>query len=199
MTAEQMEMARDRAPVTARLITRMIESTLIAPAVQGSSSGAALHIATASRVPRRISFDGHGGGGWSRAGYTPTMEEARSAHIVLAEDEPMIGRILDFKLGMEGHRVTWVRTAAEAERLCLGGGVDLLLCDVTLEEDGRALCRRLIESGNAPRAGVVLMPEQRDPEGERLALDAGARDVVIKPFKPTLVAAKVRRLLEEQS
>ncbi len=127
------------------------------------------------------------------------MEEAESAHIVLAEDEPMIGRILDFKLGMEGHRVTWVRTAAEAERLCVGGGVDLLLCDVTLEEDGRTLCRRLIESGEAPRAGVVLMPEQRDPGGERLALDAGARDVVIKPFKPTLVAAKVRRLLEEQS
>jgi len=127
------------------------------------------------------------------------MEEAESAHIVLAEDEPMIGRILDFKLGMEGHRVTWVRTAAEAERLCLAGGVDLLLCDVTLEEDGRALCRRLVESGKSPRAGVVLMPEQRDPAGERLALEAGARDVVIKPFKPTIVAAKVRRLLEEQS
>ncbi len=107
----------------------------------------------------------------------------------------MIGRILDFKLSQEGHRVTWVRSAAEAERLCQAGGVDLLLCDVSLEEDGRQLCRRLLESGHAPRAGVVLMPEQRHPDGEREALEAGARDVVIKPFKPTLVAAKIRALL----
>lgn len=107
----------------------------------------------------------------------------------------MIGRILDFKLSQEGHRVSWVRSAAEAERLCRAGGVDLLLCDVSLEEDGRQLCRRLLESGHAPRAGVVLMPEQRHPEGEREALAAGARDVVIKPFKPTLVAAKIRALL----
>lgn len=116
--------------------------------------------------------------------------------IVLAEDEPMIGRILEFKLGTEGHQVTWVRSAREAERLCRAGGVDLLLCDISLEEDGRDLCRRLLAEGVAPRAGVVLMPEQRDPEGEASALAAGARTVVVKPFKPTVVAAKLRGLLE---
>ncbi len=108
----------------------------------------------------------------------------------------MIGRILEFKLDREGHRVSWVRTAAEAERVCREEHVDLLLCDVTLEEDGRILCRRLVESGHSPRAGVVLMPEQRSPDGERLALEAGARAVVVKPFKPTIVAAKIRELLD---
>ena len=118
------------------------------------------------------------------------------AHVVLAEDEPMIGRILEFKLTQEGHRVTWVRTAAAAEALCRQGEVDLLLCDVTLEEDGRELCRRLLAEGAEPRAGVVLMPEQRDPEGEARARAAGAREVVVKPFKPTIVAARLRALLE---
>ena len=108
----------------------------------------------------------------------------------------MIGRILEFKLTQEGHRVTWVRSAAEAEALCHEGGVDLLLCDVTLEEDGRDLCRRLVASGSEPSAGVVLMPEQRDPTGEEMARAAGAREVVIKPFKPTIVAARLRALLE---
>ncbi len=110
----------------------------------------------------------------------------------------MIGRILEFKLRMEGHQLTWVRSAREAEALVRAGGVDLLLCDVTLEEDGRDLCRRLVEAGQAPPAGVVLMPEQRDPEGRARALAAGAREVVIKPFKPTVVAATVRALLEER-
>ncbi len=108
----------------------------------------------------------------------------------------MIGRILEFKLTQEGHLVTWVRSAAEAEALCREGGVDLLLCDVSLEEDGRDLCRRLLASGYEPPAGVVLMPEQRDPTGEAMARAAGAREVVIKPFKPTIVAARLRALLE---
>jgi DNA-binding response OmpR family regulator len=108
----------------------------------------------------------------------------------------MIGRILEFKLKMEGHRITWVRSAREAEDLVGAGGVDLLLCDVTLEEDGRELCRRLIREGLEPPSGIVLMPEQRDPEGRDRALAAGAREVVTKPFKPTVVAATIRRLLD---
>jgi DNA-binding response OmpR family regulator len=118
------------------------------------------------------------------------------SNLVLAEDEPMIGRILEFKLKMEGHRITWVRSAREAEDLVGAGGVDLLLCDVTLEEDGRELCRRLIREGLEPPSGIVLMPEQRDPEVWDRAPAAGAREVVTKPFKPTVVAATIRRLLD---
>ncbi|MGH7643690.1 MAG: response regulator [Candidatus Dormibacteria bacterium] len=124
------------------------------------------------------------------------MDPQAAATVVLAEDEPMIGRILEFKLKMEGHRLVWVRSAGEAEALVRKGGVELLLCDVTLEEDGRDLCRRLIGEGLAPPSGIVLMPEQRDPEGREKALAAGAREVIAKPFKPTLVAATIRRLLE---
>ncbi|HUY60883.1 MAG TPA: response regulator, partial [Candidatus Dormibacteraeota bacterium] len=119
-----------------------------------------------------------------------------AAHIVLAEDEPMIGRILDFKLGMEGHRVSWVRSAAAAERLVAAGGVDLLLSDITLEEDGCALCVRVLQGPRPPRAGVVLMPEQRDTAAQERARQAGAAALVLKPFKPTVVAATLRALLE---
>jgi DNA-binding response OmpR family regulator len=121
------------------------------------------------------------------------------AQLVLAEDEPMIGRILEFKLKMEGHNLIWVRSAEKAEALVRGGGVDLLLCDVTLEEDGRELCRRLIKAGLEPPSGIVLMPELRDPEGRERALAAGAREAITKPFKPTVVAATIRRLLDRES
>jgi DNA-binding response OmpR family regulator len=110
----------------------------------------------------------------------------------------MIGRILEFKLKMEGHNLIWVRSAGEAEALVRDGGVDLLLCDVTLEEDGRELCRRLIAEGLEPPSGIVLMPEQRDPEGREKALAAGAREAITKPFKPTVVAATIRRLLGQE-
>ena len=41
------------------------------------------------------------------------------------------------------------------------------------------------------------MPEQRNPEGREQALAAGAREVILKPFKPTVVAATIRRLLDQ--
>ncbi|HVC38694.1 MAG TPA: response regulator [Candidatus Dormibacteraeota bacterium] len=125
------------------------------------------------------------------------MDVVEPSTVVLAEDEPMIGRILEFKLRMEGHTLLWVRSASEAESLVRRGGVDLLLCDVTLEEDGRDLCRRLIQAGLEPPAGIVLMPEQRDQLGPQRALAAGAREVISKPFKPTVVAATIRRLLDD--
>jgi DNA-binding response OmpR family regulator len=123
----------------------------------------------------------------------------RPARLVLAEDEPMIGRILEFKLKMEGHDLVWVRTAAEAEAAVRKGDVDLLLCDISLEEDGRELCRRLIAEGLEPPSGIVLMPEQRDPVGRDRALAAGAREVISKPFKPTVVAATIRGLLGRET
>jgi len=107
----------------------------------------------------------------------------------------MIGRILEFKLRMEGHRVTWVRTVAAAEALLRAGDVDLLLSDVTLDEDGCALAGRVDAAPWRPRAGVVLMPEQRDTAAQARCRDA-AVPVVLKPFKPTVVAAMLRRLLD---
>jgi CheY-like chemotaxis protein len=43
---------------------------------------------------------------------------------------------------------------------------------------------------------VVLLPEQRDPEGWQRALAAGARQVRTKPFKPTVVTNTIRGLVE---
>ena len=125
----------------------------------------------------------------------PPPPASDAAHIVLAEDEPMIGRILEFKLRMEGHRVSWVRSAAAAEELVRAGGVDLLLSDVTLDEDGCALADRVHRAPWRPPAGVVLMPEQRDRAAQERARLTGAT-VVCKPFKPTVVAATLRGLLD---
>jgi DNA-binding response OmpR family regulator len=119
--------------------------------------------------------------------------ESGGATVLVVEDEPMIGRILEHKLVREGHRVLWARSAAEAEALC--AGVDVALVDVTLERDGVALAAGWSEEA-APARGWLAMVEARHPEEADRAVRAGARGAVVKPFKPTAVAAQVRRLLE---
>jgi len=116
-----------------------------------------------------------------------------SATVLIAEDEPMIARILFEKLIREGHavmRVASVAALAEALPSC-----DVALVDVTLDDDGIDAMRRLAGVGTLPRAGWFAMLESRAAGDGARAVDAGAAGVILKPFKPTAVATKVTTLL----
>ncbi len=127
----------------------------------------------------------------------PAREDAPRGHVLLVEDEPMIGRILEHKLVREGHRVTWARDSHAAHAALEHGDVDLALVDVTLDRDGLEFMSEMATTrGCAPRCGWAAMVEQRDVESAARARTAGADEVVLKPFKPTLVAALVLDLME---
>jgi DNA-binding response OmpR family regulator len=117
-----------------------------------------------------------------------------SITVLIAEDEPMIGRILSEKLTREGHTVLRAATTAalaDALRSC-----DVALVDVTLDDDGIDVMRRLAGSGTCPRLGWFAMLESRWAGDGGRAVQAGAAGVIVKPFKPTAVAAKVTALVE---
>jgi DNA-binding response OmpR family regulator len=124
-------------------------------------------------------------------------EEGQRTHLLIVEDEPMIGRILEHKLRREGHAVTWVQSAAAAADILEGSAasIDLALVDVTLECDGIDFMTRLREH-ERPRRGWLVMHEVGDATARLRALANGARGSVDKPFKPTAVAALVSNLLE---
>ena len=116
-----------------------------------------------------------------------------SATVLLAEDEPMIGLILAQKLTREGHRVTrasTIETLTAALASC-----DVALVDVTLDGDGiEAMCQ-LKARGLRARVGWFAMLESRAAADGPRAVHAGAAGVILKPFKPTAVAAQVSSLL----
>jgi DNA-binding NarL/FixJ family response regulator len=72
---------------------------------------------------------------------------------------------------------------------------DVALVDVTLDGDGVDAMRRLARFGHGPRAGWFAMLETRAADDGGRAVEAGAAGVILKPFKPTAVAAKVSALL----
>jgi DNA-binding response OmpR family regulator len=114
------------------------------------------------------------------------------AHVLVVEDEPMIGRILEHKLLREGHRVTWARDCAGCAAALAAGDVDVALVDVTLDRDGIDF---MSSSTTTPRCGWGAMVAQRDEASQVRARASGCAAVVIKPFKPTAVAALVAQLL----
>lgn len=116
-----------------------------------------------------------------------------SATVLIAEDEPMIGRILAEKLTREGYQVSRTATVeglASALAIC-----DVALVDATLDGDGIDAMQRLAALAIRPRAGWFAMLESRAADQGARAVRAGAAGVIIKPFKPTAVASKVATLL----
>ncbi|WP_028312563.1 response regulator transcription factor [Derxia gummosa] len=111
-------------------------------------------------------------------------------HLLLLEDDPLLGEALRDFLRAEGHTVDWLTRLSQA-RAALPSPYDALLVDWQLP-DGSGLdwIRGLRAAGNAT---PILLLTARDRVPERIeGLDAGADDYLVKPFAPEELAARVR-------
>jgi CheY-like chemotaxis protein len=71
---------------------------------------------------------------WSPRGVPAGGPEVRSGNILVVDDEPLVGRLVERALG-RGHRVTAVTTGRDGlELLIAGERFDLILCDLMMPE-----------------------------------------------------------------
>jgi two-component system, OmpR family, response regulator len=59
--------------------------------------------------------------------------------------------------------------------------------------DGWAVCRRIRKSSTVP---IILLTARSDEEDTLLGFELGADDYVTKPFKPSILLARAKRLLK---
>lgn len=121
---------------------------------------------------------------------------AGPARILIAEDDPLIARIVSHRLGKVGHLIT---------HLPHGGGVlaqvasdrpDLLILDIKMPEvDGLEVLRRLRADPATHSLPVILLSALGEEEDVVRGFSLGADDYLVKPFSPTELAVRVDRLL----
>ena len=117
-------------------------------------------------------------------------------HILVADDEPHIGRIIQTKLEQGPFRVTLVYDGAEALRaLAQYPDVALVLLDLMMPE--RTGLEVLSEMRSNPRWAnlpcVILTAAGQDERYEE-AIRLGANDFITKPFSPKRLYARVAEL-----
>lgn len=76
---------------------------------------------------------------------------------------------------------------------------DIVISDVMMDKmDGFEFCNKIKNNEKTSHIPVILLTAKTMPENELSGLDAGADDYIKKPFNPTILIARVRRLLESR-
>jgi DNA-binding response OmpR family regulator len=118
------------------------------------------------------------------------MSRTRSS-VLVVEDDPALGAGLTGLLAGDGYEVRWAQTGATARSLISHSAPDLVVLDLGLPDvDGLDLCREIRDAD--PDVLVVVVTARTDEADAVQALDGGADDFVVKPYRPVELLARLR-------
>ncbi len=115
------------------------------------------------------------------------------AYVLVIDDEPQIRNLLQITLESNGYKVQNAATAKEGLVLSTNHPPDIVLLDLGLpDESGQSVLKKLRGWYTKP---VIIISVQNDEEDIVDALDNGANDYIIKPFRTGELLARLRSAL----
>ena len=127
----------------------------------------------------------------------------RQCHVLVADDEPHIGRIIKMKLEQGPFRVTLAEDGQEAVELLDGEDqFDLALLDLMMPRlNGLGVLKKVRDDERLKGLPCIILTAGGDAKHERDALELGATHFLTKPFSPKKLYALVARLtgVEEET
>lgn len=116
-----------------------------------------------------------------------------NALILIIDDEVQIRRLLEITLQSNEYRTKEAVNAKEGLIIAANHPPDLIILDLGLpDESGHVVLQKLREWYTKP---VIILSVQSDEEDIIKALDNGANDYLIKPFRTGELLARIRSAL----
>lgn len=121
-----------------------------------------------------------------------------NARILVVDDEVSMREFLSIALGRMGHEVSAVDSAEAALEVLEEGAFDLVLTDIRMPEgmSGVELLARL--KATDPAIQVLLMTAYASLESAMEAVQLGATDYIMKPFKVDEIKVRIDRAIEQR-
>jgi diguanylate cyclase (GGDEF)-like protein len=124
--------------------------------------------------------------------------------ILVAEDDPSLRRLLDEILARWGYEVVSVANGSEAWQVLQNEDAPrLVVLDWMMPGmDGVEICRRVRKELPEPYVYLLLLTAQHREDGLVTAMEAGADDYIVKPFKQDELKVRLRagrRIIELQN
>lgn len=112
--------------------------------------------------------------------------------LVVEDDKAIVANLTEF-LNTEGYMVKSVSGQTAAMDLLAEQKVDLVLLDVSLAEgNGFAACKAIKAEYDIP---VIFLTASGDEYSTVTGFDLGADDYIPKPFRPRILASRIKNIL----
>jgi DNA-binding response OmpR family regulator len=116
--------------------------------------------------------------------------------ILVAEDDPMTLQLIKFKLQQNGFVIVTAKDGEAAFNLVQTEKPDLVILDCMMPLlDGFEVLHRMKETPALKSIPVVMLTARTQDSDMQRGLELGAADYVIKPFSPTELLNRVRKIL----
>ena len=118
-----------------------------------------------------------------------------SQRILLAEDEPKLGQIIQEELTRQGYMTDVAYDGLVAEKLFQQHNYSLVLLDVNLPyKNGLALCKEFRETNKT--LPIIMLTALGEIQDKMDAFNLGADDYIVKPFHFTELFARIKVFLK---
>ena len=126
----------------------------------------------------------------------PPSETERPRHVLVADDEPHIGRIIKMKLEQGPFRVTLVYDGAEAlDTLRRDPDVDVVLLDLMMPHlSGLDVLTEMRQDDRLRAVPCIILTAAGQETQHRRAMELGASEFLTKPFSPKKLYARTAEL-----
>lgn len=116
--------------------------------------------------------------------------------ILVVDDEPYIGRIIQLKLESGPYAVELAHDGRSAlERLSSGSPFDLVLLDIMMPHlSGLEVLAELRRLPGRERTPVIMLTAKGQDTDRARAAELGATDFLTKPFSPKKLLARIDEL-----
>lgn len=126
------------------------------------------------------------------------LPERGAVKILIVEDDPEMGRLIDRGLTAEGYETVVVENGVDALIAVAHEDFSLAAIDVMLPQmSGIEICRRIREGGSS--LPILLLTARDSVEDRVYGLDSGADDYLTKPFAFIELSARIRALLRRDA
>ena len=116
--------------------------------------------------------------------------------ILIAEDEPLLLMAIEAKLKNDGYEVTCVKDGSEALKVLETDPQDLIITDILMPYTSGLEVIGIVKSTPGKNIPIIVLSALGQEETVMEAFQLGADDFITKPFNPTELSLRVKRLLK---
>jgi CheY-like chemotaxis protein len=116
--------------------------------------------------------------------------------VLIVDDDPTARKVLQSILEPEGYEFVLAGDGVEGLDRAVEAPPDLILLDILMPRmDGFEVCRRLRVNPDLAEIPILILTALDDSDSRLKGIEAGADDIIPKPFDPVELTSRVRSIL----